>query len=61
MITEVSHLRELVADLDHILGTDGNFWTAKPTMAKELESPEQVKELATDLLVTLFGLEVRGL
>lgn len=62
-ITDQETIRELVTDFDELLGLGGNFWkglSSGEEMAK-LDSPEQVQELAKDLLVNLFGLEVRGL
>ena len=61
-ITDVETLRGLVNDFDELLGLDGNFWNRLGNReAEALDSPEQLHDLAKDLLVELFGLEVRGL
>lgn len=54
-------IRELVGDLDHLLGVRGNFWQAESKSTANLETPDQIEEFARDLLVTFFGLEVQGL
>ena len=53
-------LEELVEDLDELLGVHGRFWgvTAAPAT---LETPDRMEQLMRDVLVELFGMEVRGL
>jgi hypothetical protein len=51
-------IKELIADLDDLMGVQGN-WKIAPK--RKIQTPDQVKELARDLLTELFGLEVRGL
>jgi hypothetical protein len=60
-ITDIETIRELVSDFDELLGLDGNFWKCLETETTTFESPDKVQELARDLLVELFGMEVRGL
>lgn len=55
-------LRELVDDLDNLLGVQGNFWQrTAPQTSATLETPDQIEEFARDMLVTFLGLEVQGL
>lgn len=55
-------LRELVDDLDKLLGVNGNFWVrSAPERDTALETPDQIEEFARDMLVTFLGLEVQGL
>ncbi|MCA9790244.1 MAG: hypothetical protein KC910_00555 [Candidatus Eremiobacteraeota bacterium] len=53
-------LREIVDDLDQLLGVEGDFWNFEAKQ-ESLNSAEQVEGLMRDLLVDLFGLDVRGL
>ncbi len=54
-------IRELVADLDRLLGVDGDFWSALRVQSSGLDGAERLEELMRDLLVDFFGLEVQGL
>ena len=60
-ITDIETIRELVSEFDELLGLNGNFWKCLQTETSTFESPDQVQELVRDLLVDLFGMEVRGL
>lgn len=60
-LIDAAGLRAIVDDFDRLLGLDGDFWCLRSTEFQALDSPDQVHELARDLLVELFGLEVRGL
>jgi hypothetical protein len=57
-ISDKETIRELIADLEHLVGVHGQ-WRIEPRA--NLQTPDQIKELARDLLTELFGLEVRGL
>jgi hypothetical protein len=54
-------VRELFADFDSLLGVDGIFWERVQDGNLTIETPEQIQNLCRDLLVDLFGMEVRGL
>lgn len=54
-------IKELVNDLDVLLGVRGNFWQTEGKDGGALETPDQIEDFARDLLVTFFGLEVQGL
>lgn len=56
-----TQIRELVDDLDLLLGVDGDFWSATREQRPALDNSDQLEELMRDLLVEFFGLEVRGL
>lgn len=60
-VTDIETIRELVADFDELLGVKGNFWGSPAAQTTAIDTPEQILELSRDLLVELFGLEVRGL
>lgn len=53
-------VRELVSDLDELLGLDGNFWCV-PAKERAISDEGPIRDLMHDLLVTAFGLEVEGL
>lgn len=54
-------IKELVDDLDKLLGVGGNFWQVQAKNEGVLETPDQVEDFARDLLVKFIGLEVEGL
>ena len=54
-------VRELVDDLDRLLGVDGDFWSALREPRAGLDTSDRLEELMRDLLVDFFGLEVQGL
>lgn len=60
-LSKPSELKDLVNDLDQLLGLGGNFWAMSQKAQSELETPEQIQDFCRDSLVTLFGLEVQGL
>jgi hypothetical protein len=58
----LDQIRELLRDLEHVLGLQGSFRPQAPTPAHTaLDSPEQIEDLFRELLVDVFGLEVSGL
>lgn len=61
MITTAEDVRQLVEDLDQLLGVQGNFWRFDDSPPRALDSPEDVADLFRALLVDFFGLKVEGL
>ena len=58
---EIAQVRELVDDLDSLLGIHGDFWSGVRTEGPTLDTPERLEQLMRDLFVDFLGLEVRGL
>ena len=58
---EPKDIKELVNDLDKLLGLNGNFRQKPTLLAPKIETPSQLEDFARDLLVKLIGLKVKGL
>ena len=58
---EPKDIKELVNDLDKLLGLNGNFRQKPTLLAPKTETPSQLADFARDLLVKLIGLKVKGL
>lgn len=58
---EPKDIKELVNDLDKLLGLNGNFRQKPTRLAPKIETPSQLEDFARDLLVKLIGLKVKGL
>lgn len=61
-IADIDQIRDLLRDLENLLGLHGSFRPSRPDVGPEpLDSPEQMETLLRELLVEVFGMEVRGL
>ena len=58
---ELAKVRDMIDDLDSLLGLGGNFWRSPKAASIALDTPEQLQELFSDLYVDLLGLAVEGL
>jgi hypothetical protein len=59
---ELDHLREVLSDLQTLLGLQGHFQSLTlATSGPALDSPDQLERLFGELLVEVLGLEVAGL
>lgn len=58
---EPKDIKELIGDLDKLLGLNGNFHQKPAQEAQKIETPSQLEDFARDLLVELIGLKVNGL
>lgn len=60
-ICELDQIRDLLRDLEKVLGVQGSFRPTESVQALTLDSPDQLEELFGDLLVDVFGMKVTGL
>lgn len=61
-IADIDQVRDMLRDLETLLGLHGSFRPVRGQSGPEpLDSPEQVEALLRELLVEVFGMEVRGL
>ena len=58
---EAKDIKDLIEDLDRLLGLNGNFHQKPTQLIQKIEAPSQIEDFARDLLVDLIGLEVKGL
>ena len=61
-IADIDQVREMLRELDGLLGLRGSFRPQAHRHGPEpLDSPEQLELMFRELLVNVFGLDVRGL
>lgn len=60
-LDNVETIRELVDDLDELMGMNGNFYGTSKEQRQTIDSPETARDICRDLLVEIFGMRVRGL
>jgi hypothetical protein len=60
-IADLDQVRDMLRDLEGLLGLQGSFRPVNRSQPTLLDSPEQLEELLRELLVGVFGMEVRGL
>jgi hypothetical protein len=61
-IADIDQVRQMLRDLESLLGLRGSFRPQdRAPQMEPLDSPEQLGSLFRELLVQLFGMEVRGL